>query len=117
MSKPKVFIPTEKIAELSAFVAELAEHIERAKTDFIDEKSEGINMEGWPTLVRGLQFVLDHTQKLARPASKLHTMNAEKLLLPGMKTSPTKRSTKKPEKAIKSTETEVKAGRKKKAGS
>lgn len=111
MSKQKILIPVEKIAEYAEFMQQLNECIQRASNDFAESGSKGANMDGWPTLIRGLQYVIDQSSKLVSPASKLRMLDPDKLLLPNMVSESSKKKLKE---EIKSDRKQGSATRKKK---
>lgn len=114
MSKAKVLIETKNIGELSQFLKDLHEAIERAKQELERTGSPGVFMDGWPSIVRGLISVVDQSIKITGPASKIPMMDPMSLLLEGMECSSPKRTRKKVSKAVESTKVQIKSDRKKK---
>lgn len=91
MTKQKERIPIDKLQLLSEYLGEIKQSVEKMTADSQALNMEGVLIEGWPTLARGIQFVLDQSQKFVGSASKLHELNGEDLLLPGQSYSPTKK--------------------------
>jgi len=90
MSKPKVLIPTQKLNELADFLDLLAEIARKATGDHEAAATGGVDMDGWPTLIRGLEYVKDQMIKIAGPASKVHLLEPAALLLPDQSIEKTK---------------------------
>jgi hypothetical protein len=91
MSKLKEKISIGKLQELSTVLGEIRTAVDKTITDCQAIDMDSTMIEGWPTLARGVQFVLDQTQKFVGSASKIHTLNAEDLLMPGQSYAPTKK--------------------------
>lgn len=91
MSKLKEQITIEKLQALSAVLADIRAAVDKTIVDCQAIDMESTMIEGWPTLARGVQFVLDQTQKFVGSASKIHELTAEDLLMPGQSFAPTKK--------------------------
>lgn len=86
----------EKIAiEKLKLLAEMLDEIRRSTLEVVTSsearKKEVVLIEGWPTLARGVQFMLDQTQKFVSAGSEVHTMDARSLLMPGQEFTPTRK--------------------------
>lgn len=82
MSQPKERIDLEKLAMLAVHLSEIRQSIEKTVCDCEALKMDSVIIEGWPTLARGVQFVLDQAQKFVGQASRIHEIDATDLLMP-----------------------------------
>jgi hypothetical protein len=81
MSKPKELIPIQNLTALADSLAKLEAITRRTIEDCKEAEMPGIETEGWPTLAKGLQHIIDQMRKFVGPASRIHTMSCADVLL------------------------------------
>jgi hypothetical protein len=91
MTQPKERIAIEKLVLAAQFLDEIKNSLEKTIGDSKDLGMDSLLIEGWPTLARGIQYVLDQSQKFVGSASKIHELQATNLLMEGQSFSPTKK--------------------------
>lgn len=99
MSGPKILIPVETLAETVETIQGIAAILANKVQECRDKGRPGVMMDGWPTMIRGLLYMVDQGKKITGPFTDLDSIDLEKLLLPGMSISKAK-SPRKGEKAI-----------------
>jgi hypothetical protein len=92
MSKPKESIAVEKLKVLSTALGDFRAIIDKTIADCEAAELDAVLVEGWPTLARGFQFMIDQAKKLVGPASKIHVLSGSALLMPGQTFTPTKKA-------------------------
>jgi hypothetical protein len=128
MSKPKEAISIEKLTLFSEYLDDLKLSIDLQIANAKAVEMESVMIEGWPTLARGFQFILDQMQGFVGSASNVHQLDGRDLLMPGQTYAPTRKVyvSKKEKKLVEEMAEElaeirdskierVKAGRKKKS--
>ena len=91
MSKPKEPISIEKLALFSEYLEDLKASNDLQIANAKALKMESVMIEGWPTLARGFQFVLDQMQGFVGSASIVHQLDGRDLLMPGQSYAPTRK--------------------------
>jgi hypothetical protein len=91
MTQPKERIDLDKLSLTVTYLRELQLSLEKTITDSKNLEMEAVLIEGWPTLARGVQFVIDQAQKFVGSASKIHELKATELLMEGQSFAPTKK--------------------------
>ena len=91
MSKPKEPISIEKLALFSEYLEDVKLSIDLQIANAKAVKMESVMIEGWPTLARGFQFVLDQMQGFVGSASNVHQLDGTHLLMPGQTYTPTRK--------------------------
>ena len=64
MSKPKESITVEKLKVLSTALGDFRAIIDKTVADCEAAELDAVLVEGWPTLARGFQFMVDQAKKL-----------------------------------------------------
>ena len=82
MSQPKEPIPIKNIEQLAEVLQTITDSVRKAATDFRESEMEVTMMEGWPTLHRGLEYIVKQCRKLTGPSSKLYKIDLDAILLP-----------------------------------
>lgn len=82
MSQPKEPIPIKNIEQLADVLQTITDSLRKAATDFRESEMEVTMMEGWPTLHRGLEYVVKQCRKLTGPSSRLYKIDLDAILLP-----------------------------------
>lgn len=81
MSKPKELIPLQNLTAFADSLGKLESIMRRTVSDCEEADLEGIETEGWPTMAKGLQHIIDQMRKFVGPASRIHSMSCEDVLL------------------------------------
>ena len=95
MGKPKEKIEVAKFVELAEMLGDLQAAMLRLVEECKVSNVTTIELEGWPTLVRGFQFMIDQGKKIVGPLP-LRNIDSSRLLMPGQSYAPTR----KPPKAV-----------------
>lgn len=95
MRKPKEKIRVDRLVALAALLRELEAAYVKTVQDCDDSNIAEFEIEGWTTLVRGVQFIIDQSKKIVGPIP-LRNIDPATLLMPGQSYAPTR----KPSKAI-----------------
>ena len=82
MSQPKEPIPIENIEQLAEVLQTITDAVKKAASDFRESEMQTTMMEGWPTLHRGLEYIVKQCRKLTGPSSRLYKIDLDALLLP-----------------------------------
>lgn len=90
MRKPKEEVSVEKLDLLSAMLSSFSKAIAKTVSDCKESEIDSVMIEGWPTLVRGLQFMIDQGEKIVGPVT-LAKINPEDLLMPGQSFAATRK--------------------------
>jgi hypothetical protein len=95
MRKPKERIRVDRLVALAALLRELEAAYVKTVQDCDDSNIAEFEIEGWTTLVRGVQFIIDQSKKIVGPIP-LRNIDPTTLLMPGQSYAPTR----KPSKAV-----------------
>tara|TARA_R110000868_G_scaffold239849_1_gene494343 strand:+ start:190 stop:546 length:357 start_codon:yes stop_codon:yes gene_type:complete len=91
MTQPKERIDLAKLALAASHLSEIQLSLEKTIADCKALQMDSVLIEGWPTLARGVQYVLDQSQKFVGSASKIHELKGTDLLMDGQSFAPTKK--------------------------
>jgi hypothetical protein len=107
MSQPKEPIPIETVQAMADALAMYAESASKAVADYLDAGFDSVDVEGWKTLVRGLEYTQRILKKLVGPASRVQKFDTDSLLLPRHKTKKDGKLTESDREALKAAEMKV----------
>jgi len=99
MGKSSQNVSVDKLDLLLVMLRAYGQSIEKTIKDCREANVSTFSVEGWPTLVRGLNFMVDQGVKITGPASPLARVDPQELLMPGQEYYPTRKPTK-PSKAV-----------------
>lgn len=83
MSQPKKKIPIEKIEQMSEMLTQFADALKKGVVDLRSAEIDGVSMDGWKTLVRGMGYVHEQLLKIVGPTSVINRLDVEKLNVTG----------------------------------
>jgi hypothetical protein len=99
MGKSSQNVSVDKLDLLLVMLRAYEQSIEKTIKDCREANVSTFSVEGWPTLVRGFNFMVDQGVKITGPASSLARVDPQELLMPGQEYYPTRKPTK-PSKAV-----------------
>ena len=91
MTPPKEQIDVEKIRLMANHLGILKQSLEKFAADCDEQRKAAVPITGWPTLARGLQFMLDQAQNFVGAASPIHDLSGEDVLMSGQSYTETKK--------------------------
>lgn len=94
MGKTSQNVSVEKLDLLLTMLRAYEQSIEKTIKDCREANVLTFSVEGWPTLVRGLNFMVDQGVKITGPASPLARVDPQTLLMPGQDYYPTRKPSK-----------------------
>lgn len=80
-NKPKK-IPLANVRICAGLLRTITEALEKAIVDYEAAGIDHVEIDGWPTLYRGLDYLTKQVRKIAGPTSKIVTVRPETMLLP-----------------------------------
>jgi hypothetical protein len=94
MGKSSQNVSVDKLDLLLVMLRAYEQSIEKTIKDCREANVSTFSVEGWPTLVRGLNFMVDQGVKITGPASPLARVEPQTLLMPGQEYYPTRKPSK-----------------------
>lgn len=97
MNDTKKTIPLEKLRELSEILTCTNESLQKAIADYESAGITSAQVKNWTTLQRGLVYVIRTAKQICGPASKIQTIDLQRLEIDTSKSDKSKRKAEKEE--------------------
>lgn len=81
MSNKPEKIPIANVRICAELLGTITQALEKALADYEAAGIDHVEIDGWPTLYRGLDYVKKQVRKIAGPTSKIVTVRPETMLL------------------------------------
>ncbi len=95
MSKAKQKIPLEKLASLVQMLHVVSDVVQGVINECEGAERDFVMTDGWRSMGKGLQHILDQTAKIVGPASRIHSLDSNKIMIEGETVPPTRRTSSK----------------------
>lgn len=81
MSNKPEKIPLANVRICAELLRTITESLEKALIDYADAGIDHVELDGWTTLHRGVDYVTKQVRKIAGPTSKIATVRPDTMLL------------------------------------